>query len=254
MQTQSIIKTALVTGAGRRIGNAIARDLATDGWAIAIHCHTSHAEAQTLATEIKQAGGKAAVVIADLADLGNIDRLMAESNDALGPINLLINSASMFEPDDIGELDMALWRQQLDVNLSAPVLLADAFVRQLPNAGNIINILDQRVWRLTPKFTSYTIAKSALWTATQTMAQALAPKIRVNAIGPGPALPNTRQSQGDFDAQTAHLLLGKGPQLWEFTAAIKFLVAMPSITGQMIALDGGQHLAWQTPDVTGMME
>lgn len=250
------LKTALVTGAGVRIGAAIARELARDGWAVALHSRSSRNEAEALKRDIEAAGGRATVVTGDLADPDAITRFVEAATAALGPFDLLVNSAAMFEGDAIGSLEPALFERQLRVNLMAPCLLADAFVRQLPDpcSGNIVNIIDQRVLKLTPQFFSYTLAKSALWTATQTMAQALAPRVRVNAIGPGPTAISARQSPDDFNRQAASVPLGFGPRLEEFGRTIRFLVETPSITGQLICLDGGQHLAWATADVIGVGE
>jgi NAD(P)-dependent dehydrogenase (short-subunit alcohol dehydrogenase family) len=249
-------KTALVTGAGVRIGAAIARDLARNGWSVALHVRRSRAEAEALQAEISADGGKAVVVSGDLADPQAIYRIVGEATDALGSIGLLVNSAAMFEADSIGALDPDLFERQLRVNLMAPCLLADAFAMRLPEdlTGNIVNIIDQRVLKLTPQFFSYTLAKSALWTATQTLAQALAPRIRVNAIGPGPTAISSRQSPDDFARQSAAVPLKHGPRLEEFGRTIRFLVDTPSMTGQLICLDGGQHLAWETADVVGVGE
>ena len=249
-------RTALVTGAARRIGAAIARDLGRAGWSVALHCHTSITEAEAVAAAIRADGGRARVVVADLADLAALAPLIAEATTALGPIGLLVNNASEFEPDEFGALDAARFERHLRVDLTSPCLLADAWLAALPadTAGHVVNVVDQRVLRPTPKFFSYTLAKSALWTATRTMAQALAPGVRVNAIGPGPSFANTRQSAEDFARQTAAVPLRLGPAPEEFGRAVRFLVDMPSVTGQMICLDGGQHLAWETPDVVGVGE
>jgi len=249
-------KVALVTGGARRIGRAIAQDLAGHGYAVAIHCHHSLAEAEGLAETIRAAGGEAIVLAADLADLDAARALPAEVAARLGPANLLVNNASIFEADGIGDLDPARFQRQLAVNLTAPVLLADAFAGALPapREGLIVNLVDQRAWKTTPHFMSYQLSKSALLTATRTLAQALAPRIRVNAIGPGPTLPSPRQDPADFARQAAQVLLGHGPELAEFGRTIHYLHETRSITGQMIALDGGQHLAWETPDVVGIKE
>jgi NAD(P)-dependent dehydrogenase (short-subunit alcohol dehydrogenase family) len=249
-------KTAFVTGAGVRIGASIVKDLARNSWAVAIHCHKSRRQADEIAAAVTADGGRATVVVGDLTNAKVIDRMMDEARSALGVIDLLVNSAAIFEDDRIGALDPELFDRQLRTNLIAPCLLADAFVRQLPEdrSGNIINIIDQRVLKLTPQFFSYTLAKSALWTATQTLAQALAPRIRVNAIGPGPTALSSRQSADDFALQAAAVPLGFGPRLEEFGRTIRFLVETPSITGQLICLDGGQHLAWETADVVGVGE
>lgn len=256
MPFQSAPRTALVTGAARRIGAAIARDLGRAGWAVALHCHTSRKETETVAAEIRAAGGRAEVVVADLSDLSALAAPIEAATAALGPIGLLVNNASEFEPDEIGALDAGRFERQLRVDLMSPCLLVDAWVARLPadRRGHVVNIVDQRVLRPTPRFFSYTLAKSALWTATRTMAQALAPRIRVNAIGPGPAFANTRQSEDEFARQSAAVLLGTGPEPAEFGRAVRFLAETPSITGQMICLDGGQHLAWETPDVVDVGE
>jgi NAD(P)-dependent dehydrogenase (short-subunit alcohol dehydrogenase family) len=190
--------------------------------------------------------------VADLADPTAVGGLVGEAAAALGSLTLLVNSAALFESDDVGRLNRADWDRQLAVNLAAPVFLAEAFAAQLaaPAEGNIVNIIDQRAWKPTPLFFSYQIAKSALWTATRTLAQALAPRIRVNAIGPGPALKSPRQSEADFRKQTAAVPLGHGPEIGEFGRTVRYFVEARAVTGQMIALDGGQHLAWRTPDVT----
>jgi NAD(P)-dependent dehydrogenase (short-subunit alcohol dehydrogenase family) len=162
----------------------------------------------------------------------------------------------VFEDDDVSRFDEALFDLHFAIHLKAPAILAEAMANGLPEGreGLIVNIIDQRVWKLTPRFFSYTLSKSALWTATQTMAQALAPRIRVNAIGPGPTLANDRQQPDDFDKQAASVLLGRGPELSEFGATVRYLYQARSVTGQMIALDGGQHLAWETPDASGVGE
>jgi NAD(P)-dependent dehydrogenase (short-subunit alcohol dehydrogenase family) len=194
------------------------------------------------------------IELADLRHEGALANLFGErpADQAL-PITLLVNSASLFEDDRVGGLDAAGLDAHYQTNLRAPVLLAQAFAAALAPArdGLIVNILDQRVWRLTPQFFSYTLSKAALWTATQTLAQALAPRIRVNAIGPGPTLPSIHQAPGDFEAESAAVPLGRGPTPGEIAAALRYLIDAPSVTGQMIAVDGGQHLGWRTPDVIG---
>jgi NAD(P)-dependent dehydrogenase (short-subunit alcohol dehydrogenase family) len=245
-----------VTGAARRIGRAIALDLAAYGWAVAIHHRRSSAEADAVAGEIAAAGGIATVVAADLSDLAALPSLLSEVAGRLGPAELLVNNAAQFEFDEVGSLEPERWNRQLRVNLAAPVFLAQAFAAQLPadRAGNIVNLVDQRVWKPVPGFFSYQVSKAALFAATQTLAQALAPRIRVNAIGPGPAFQGPRQTEADFRRQSEAVLLGRGPSPDEFGRAVRFLVDMPSVTGQMLALDGGQHLAWETPDVLGIPE
>ena len=249
-------RSVLVTGAAKRIGRRLALDLAKDGWNVAVHCNASMAEAGEVADHIREIGRRAVIVRGDLSDADVPDRLVAESSEALGGLACLINNASLFEPDEVGAITKASWAEHLDTNLRAPVFLSQAFARQLPAAeeGNIISIIDQRVWKLNPKFFSYTTSKSGLWTATRTLAQALAPRIRVNAIGPGPALPSVRMDQAEFDKQAKLTLLGRGTSPEEISAAVKFILSQPSLTGQMIALDGGQHLVWQTPDVVEVNE
>ncbi|MEX0955639.1 MAG: SDR family oxidoreductase [Rhizobiaceae bacterium] len=248
-----IEKAALVTGGARRIGAEIVRGLANAGFAVAIHCRSSRDAANDLAEEIRRDGGRAEVFAADLSAPEACETLIDEAATALGPIRLLVNNASAFEPDGPTELDWAKWDHHFAIHLKAPVALAGRFATALPGNldGLVVNIIDQRIWRLNPRFFSYTLSKSALWTATQTMAQALAPRVRVNALGPGPTMKNDRQSEADFRRQTESVMLGHGPTLEEFVRTILYLWEAKSVTGQMIAIDGGQHLAWETRDVTG---
>lgn len=250
------LKTALVTGGARRIGKAIAEDLAANGFAVAIHAHESLDAAEALARALRMQGGRAAALRCDLADGAATARLVEAAAEAVGPLDLLVNNASVFKPDTVDAFDDALLERHFAVHVTAPSILARAFARQLPEgvAGSIVNIIDQRVWKPTPRYYSYTLSKSALWMATRTMAQGLAPRVRVNAIGPGPSLPNERQDAAAFRAQVEGLILQRGPSLEEFGRTVRFLFDTPSITGQMIALDGGQHLAWETPDVGGIAE
>lgn len=243
-QTSEASQTVLITGAARRIGRAIALDLAEAGFAVAIHYRNSGTEAEALAQHIRDRGGRARTFQADLADRPALDALVATIGRELGPLTTLINNASEFLPDSIGHLDEKTWDLHLCINLKAPVFLSEAMARQLPEGadGNIINIIDQRVWNLTPEFFSYTISKAGLWTATRTLAQALAPRIRVNAIGPGPVLKSIHQTDDDFDKEKQSTLLKRGPSAQEIATAVRFILATPSLTGQMIALDGGQHL------------
>lgn len=248
--------TALVTGGSKRLGKAIVQDLAAHGFAVAIHANRSLAEAESLAEEINVAGGRAAAIGADLTDMAAAAGLIGQAARQLGPISLLVNNASIFENDSVLDFGWQGWDKHFDIHVKAPAILTQTFAKALPAAmeGLVVNIVDQRVWRPTPHYFSYTLSKSALWAATQTMAQALAPRIRVNAIGPGPSLRSARQSDQDFQHQVDNLMLKRGPELPEFGATIRYLWQARSVTGQMIALDGGQHLAWQTPDVTGMVE
>lgn len=250
------MKSVLVTGSAKRIGRRLALDMAKDGWDVAVHCNVSITEAEEVADLIRGMGQRAVIVRGDLSVADVPDRLIAEAAEALGGLTCLINNASLFESDEVGSISQASWAEHLDTNLRAPIFLSQAFARQLPDdvEGNIISIIDQRVWKLNPKFFSYTMSKSALWTGTRTLAQALAPRIRVNAIGPGPALPSARMDQAEFDKQARLTLLGRGTSPEEISAAVKFILSQPALTGQMIALDGGQHLVWQTPDVVEVNE
>lgn len=250
------MKSVLVTGSGKRIGRQLALEFAQAGWDVAVHCNASVKEAGEVAEQIRAMGRRAVVVRGDLSDAHVPDRLIDEASSGLGGLTCLINNASLFEPDEVGTITQKSWADHLDTNLRAPVFLSQAFARQLPGGqhGNIISIIDQRVWKLNPKFFSYTTSKSGLWTATRTLAQALAPRIRVNAIGPGPALPSVRMDQAEFDKQARLTLLGRGTSPTEISAAVMFILSQPSLTGQMIALDGGQHLVWQTPDVMEVTE
>jgi len=247
---------ALVTGGARRIGRAIVEDLCANGFTVAIHGNSSSPEAAELAAQIAERGGKAMAFEADLTDMDAAGKLLDRVSGALGPVRLLVNNASLFENDSVLDFDWQGWDDHFAIHLKAPVILARGMAERLPAnvEGLVVNIIDQRVWRLTPRHFSYTLSKSALWTATRTMAQAFAPRIRVNAIGPGPTLRNARQDEDDFRQQVDALLLKRGPDLSEFGATIRYLWQARSVTGQMIALDGGQHLAWQTPDIAGVVE
>lgn len=239
--------TALVTGAGRRIGRAIALHLAGRGYHVAVHCNQSRDEADAVVREIGQGGYRAAVVQADLSDHDSVIRLVGQASTALGPVSLLVNNASLFDYDHVETATEQSWNRHLDANLKAPFFLSQAFAAQLPEdvPGNIVNLVDMRVWRLTPHFASYTVSKAGLWTLTQTLAMALAPRIRVNAIGPGPVLPSPHQTEAQFRKQWESTPLKRGAEPGEIAAAIGFLLDAPAVTGQMIALDGGQHLPWQ---------
>ncbi|MBK18736.1 MAG: short chain dehydrogenase [Rhodospirillaceae bacterium] len=250
-------RNVLVTGGARRIGAAIARDLASEGWNVAVHYQQSAEEAENLVTEIQAAGGNAVALQAELSQEAQTNSLVEAATEEIGAITCLINNASVFEPDTIDTVSSDSWDHHLKVNLQAPLFLSQRFSELLPNneTGNIINLLDQRVWNLTPYFISYTISKSALWTMTQSLALALAPRIRVNGIGPGPALPSPRQSSDQFAEQCAATPLGKGTSPEEISRTVKFILSSRSMTGQMIALDGGQHLGWAQPDdETGPIE
>lgn len=246
----------LITGASARIGKAMALDLGGLGWPVIVHYAQNEQAAHAVVAEIRQAGGTAHALQADLEDVSATSALITAAEAKIGPIKILINNASVFEPDDVQDFTIEQWDTHFALHARAPALLSQHFVQQLPEGdeGLIVNIIDQRVWRLTPKFFSYTLSKATLWTMTQTMAQALAPRIRVNAIGPGATLANIRQSDEDFQTQTESVPLGRGPDLSEFSATVRYLWQSRSVTGQMIALDGGQHLAWETPDVVNAGE
>lgn len=252
----SVAGNVLVTGGAKRIGRAIVEDLAAHGFGVAIHCNHARDEADELAARINDRGGRAAVVQADLADMAAVDGLVAQAEAAVGRLSILVNNASVFEADLLTDFEWDVWDRHFALHVKAPALLARNFQAALPKEGEglIVNMVDQRVLKPTPLYFSYSLSKAALWAATRTMAQALAPRIRVNAIGPGPTLPSSRQDDEAFNAQVDSLILNHGPALAEFGATIRYLWDARSVTGQMIALDGGQHLAWQTPDVTGMVE
>lgn len=242
--------TALVTGAARRIGRAIALELARAGWAVVIHYGGSADDAEATAGAVRSIGGRALALACDLDDAQALPALIARSSSALGPVTCLINNASLFLDDRFGSIDSDRWDGHMSVNLRAPVLLSQAFAAALPEGveGNIVNIIDQRVWRPTPEFFSYAVSKAALWTATRMMAQALAPRIRVNGIGPGPVLASIHQTAEDFAREVASTLLRRGTTPEEVAKAVRFVLDAPAMTGQMIALDGGQHLVWTALD------
>ena len=246
MALTSTAGIALITGAARRIGRTIALDLARHGWHIGVHYRNSRAEAETLAAEIEAMGSRACVLHADLASGDDLKSLFPRCRDALGTPDCLINNASEFLLDTVTTASFETWDTHLDINLKAPVFLAQALALHLPQTktGNVINIIDQRVWKLTPDFFSYTISKAGLWTATRTLAQALAPRVRVNAVGPGPVLKSVHQSDADFAGEVHSTLLGRGPSPQDIADTVRFILGAPAMTGQMIALDGGQHLAW----------
>jgi NAD(P)-dependent dehydrogenase (short-subunit alcohol dehydrogenase family) len=247
---------ALVTGGAQRIGRAIVLALVGRGYAVAVHAIRSAAAAQKLCDEIVAAGGTAAVVTADFADHGDVLRLVPAAVAAVGPLTLLVNNASMFEPDEIGTLDRSAFDRHFAVNLRAPVFLAKAFAAEaarLPADADpsVVNLLDQRVFRPTPHYLSYGLTKSALHAATTTLAQALAPRVRVNAVAPGPALPNKRQDAETFARVFRDVPLGHGPAPEEIADAVLFLAGARSVTGETIAVDGGQRLSWHADPASG---
>ncbi|MAN45669.1 MAG: SDR family oxidoreductase [Alphaproteobacteria bacterium] len=242
---------ALVTGAGKRLGRAMAEALGADGWHVIVHYNSSADGAEETAAAIREAGGEAITLQADLTDEAETGDLILRAAEKLGrPVTLLVNSASLFEDDTALTHTREGWDAHMNANLRAPVHLAQSLADALPKgeSGLVINMLDQRVWKLTPQFFTYTLSKAALWQATQTLAQALAPQVRVNAIGPGPTLRSKHQSEEEFAAERRATLMGEGSSPEEIVSAMRYLISARSVTGQMIASDGGQHLMWQTPD------
>ena len=242
----TIPRTALVTGGAKRLGRAMALALAEAGFDVAIHYAESEAEAEATAADIRALGRRAITLRAALAREAEVARLVPATMEALGPIGVLVNNASTFERDEWQDATRDSWDQHIEPNLRAPFVLTQAMAKALPPQaeGCVVNLLDQRVWSLTPHFVSYTVSKAGLWALTQTMALALAPRIRVNGIGPGPALPSPRQSREQFDRQCDSVPLKRGTSPEEVAAALISILTFPSMTGQMIALDGGQHLQW----------
>jgi NAD(P)-dependent dehydrogenase (short-subunit alcohol dehydrogenase family) len=255
---------ALVTGAGKRLGREMALYLARRGYDVAVHYAASRKEAEEVVKEITAMGRRACALRADLLIESQVEKLVPMAVQGLGgPLTVLVNNASIFEYDTLRTASRKSWDRHLESNLRAPFVLTQAFAAQAPAAGRdeagepvssglVINMIDQRVHKLTPEFMTYTIAKMGLWALTRTAAQALAPEIRVNAIGPGPTLQGARQSDSHFARQRAATVLGRGANAADITAALGFFLESPSVTGQMIAVDGGQHLGWQTPDVLGV--
>jgi NAD(P)-dependent dehydrogenase (short-subunit alcohol dehydrogenase family) len=239
-------KTALVTGGAQRLGRAIVLELARQGFDVAIHFNTSRPEAEATRTQVQALGRRAVLMQADLEHEAQVERLIPEATDQLGPVGVLVNNASRFDRDEWHDASRASWDAHMEANLRAPFVLIQAFARALPPQaeGVVINMIDQRVWSLTPHFVTYTVSKAGLWALTQTMALALAPRIRVNAIGPGPALPSPRQTEAQFAQQAASVPLGHGTSPNEVARTVGMIIGLPAMTGQMIALDGGQHLQW----------
>ncbi len=255
---------ALVTGAARRIGRALALDLAAQGWSVAVHYHRSEAEAEAVAAAARAMGVRAAALGADLLDHAAVGGLVARAQIALDqPLTLLVNNASIFERDTLASATRTTWDRHMDSNLWAPLRLTQDFAAQAPDAGRddeglpiatgcVVNMIDQRVLKPTPEFMTYTLAKMGLWAFTRTAAQALAPRIRVNAIGPGPTVQGARQSPEHFARQRAATLLERGAGIADLTAGLRYILSAPAMTGQLLTLDGGQHLGWRTPDVIGV--
>ncbi len=244
-------KTVLVTGAAKRLGRAIALALADAGWSVVVHYGVSAAEAEETAAAIRSKGVRAGIVKADLANENETQTLLVRARDAMGPITALINNASIFENDNIVTMTRQTWDKHIETNLRAPLVLVQNFARDLPpsSEGAIVNMLDQRLLKPTPQFLSYSVSKAGLHWLTVTLAQALAPRIRVNAVAPGPTLRGKRQSEADFRSQFEATPLKRGSRPEDIAAAVRYLLEAAAVTGQTIAVDGGQHLIWQTPDV-----
>ena len=257
-------RRALVTGAGQRLGAAMALYLADRGFDVAVHYASSSVGADDVVQQISAKGQQATALQADLLDDTATEALFAQATEALGgPITCLINNASIFEYDTITSATRESWDRHMGSNLRAPFVLTQAMAAQglAPTtdaqgepvaSGLVLNMVDQRVQKLTPEFMTYTLAKMGLWALTQTTARALAPAIRVNAIGPGPTLQGSRQSERHFQDQRANTVLKRGANPADITAALGYFLDAPGVTGQLICVDGGQHLAWQTPDVLGV--
>jgi NAD(P)-dependent dehydrogenase (short-subunit alcohol dehydrogenase family) len=242
-------ETVLITGAAKRIGRAIALELARAGYDVAIHYNASKADAAALAEEISALGRHTALIQADLEDEGAVEAMLPKAIEALGPITALVNNASLFERDEALDVTRAGWDRHMMVNLRAPFVLMQQFARSLPadRHGAVVNLIDERVWNLTPHFVTYTLSKSGLWALTQTMALALAPRIRVNAVGPGPVLASQHQTEDQFRRQWGALPLERQVMPEHIARAVKFLLEASTVTGQMIAVDSGEHLAWAQP-------
>lgn len=249
-------KTALITGAAKRIGKGIALALAIDGYDVAIHFSESNTDAQNLRDQLEQFGIQATCLKADLMDDRQIASLVDRASESLGnELTLLINNASIFEEDSIKTMTLESWDRHIYTNLKAPAFLSQAFANQvskcaldqngeLISKSNIINIIDQKVLNTNPNFLTYTLAKSGLWNLTRLSAQALGPDVRVNAIGPGPVLKAIHQSEEHFQKQRKDTILGRGSDVDEICNAIKFILGSPGFTGQMLSIDGGEHLKW----------
>lgn len=240
------MSVVLITGAAKRLGRAIALKLADGGFDVAIHYRSSKPEAESLAAEIRAKGRKAALIDGELSKEDEVVTLVPRASAALGPVTALVNSASVFEDDRVETMTRASWDKHIETNLRAPLVLAQSFAKALPASqhGAIVNLIDQAVLNLTPQFMSYTVSKAALWTLTQTLAQALAPRIRVNAVAPGPSLKAEKQAQANFDAQVKATLLQRPSEPRDIAEAVHYLLTAPAVTGQMIVVDSGQHLAW----------
>lgn len=244
------MSAVLITGAAKRLGRAIASKLAREGFDVAIHYRGSKAEAESLAAEIGKLGRRTTLVDGDLSDEASVQTIVPRASAGLGGLTALVNCASVFEDDRIDTVTRSSWDKHLNTNLRAPLVLSQSFAKQLPAdaPGGIVNIVDQQVLNLTPQFLSYTVSKAGLWTLTQTLAQALAPRIRVNAVAPGPSLKAEKQSQANFDAHVQKTLLKRPSAPEDIAGGVHYLLSAPAVTGQMILVDSGQHLGWSEAD------
>lgn len=248
-ETAAARGAALVTGGGKRIGRAISLALARAGHDVAIHARTVDDEVAATAADVRALGRRCAVVTADLAVEAEVRGLLPQTVDAVGALGVLVNNASVFEDDRVGDLSRDSWDRHIETNLRAPVVLTEAFAAQAGQGGCVVNLLDQRVLKPDPRFFSYALSRNGLWWATRTMAQALAPRIRVNGVGPGPTLPSIHQTQAEFEAEARAVPLARAGSPEAVADAVVWLTTAELVTGQMIAVDGGQHLAWRTPDI-----
>ncbi len=259
-----ITGAALITGAGRRLGRAMALALAEDGHDVVLHYASSESEAEETAEAARAFGVNAVTLQADLLERDQVERLVPAAAEAIGgPLAVLVNNASIFEYDTVRTATFSSWDRHMLSNLEAPFFLTQAFAAQVEGgvldasgapvaSACVVNMIDQRVRKLTPEFASYTIAKMGLWAFTQTAAQGLAPDIRVNGIGPGPTLQADRQSKQHFDEQRKNTLLERGSNVDDIISALRFILTSHGLTGQLLCMDGGQHLAWKTPDIMGV--
>ncbi len=257
--------SALVTGGGKRLGRAMALYLARRGHDLVVHYNSSADEAEQVANECRAMGRKAVAIQADLIVEAEMQGLISAATEAIGsPLAVLVNSASIFEYDNIRSATRESWDRHLESNLRAPFVLTQHFAEQAPEPviegqwneptaqALVVNMIDMRVRKLTPEFMSYTIAKMGLWAFTRTAAQALAPKVRVNAIGPGPTMQGARQSDSHFATQRSSTIMQRGADPSDITHALGYFLDAPAVTGQLLCIDGGQHLGWRTPDVQGV--
>src|SRR5690348_6093224 len=244
------VKNVLVTGAAKRLGRAIALDLARHGWNLAIHYNISDREARVTCEDAHAVGVKAVAVKADLAREDETEVIVRQAAHELGPLIALVNSASVFENDQWYSADRASWDRHMNVNLRSPLVLAQQFAKHLPRDahGAIVNLLDQRLFRPAPDFLSYGVSRAGLHWLTLTLAQALAPRIRVNAVAPGPTLKAARQTPAHFEQERNATILGRGSEPQDICDAVRYLLDARAVTGQTIAVDGGQHLIWKLAD------